>query len=288
MAWSFAGDTPCSPQSYVLYVTAYPQYAMECCRTHPFDFILKPYSDGRLYQAIADLAQVIGARKPSATLGGHCWLAGAPARHSVRSSTLRQTGNTSPPTCAMTASPGGKAWSACWGASMRTGLCASTRATPSTALPWTASTSPGGWSACITANACLHPGASSPACETRGTATRPALGKRGWQMNDGLLLFLWGLSLFAGMLMVGAGESAIAATMTGKRFRPRLFFINCAFFIVVVGSKMWLAAGMGAEGYAVFPWRSLCCTMAAPCALGSMCAGSPSSGGHFCTLALWC
>ena len=71
-------------------------------------------------------------------------------------------------------------------------------------------------------------------------------------MNDGLLLFLWGLSLFAGMLMVGAGESAIAATMTGKRFRPRLFFINCAFFIVVVGSKMWLAAGMGAEGYAVF------------------------------------
>ena len=58
----------CSPQSYVLYVTAYPQYAMECCRTHPFDFILKPYSDGRLYQAIADLAQVIGARKPSAPL----------------------------------------------------------------------------------------------------------------------------------------------------------------------------------------------------------------------------
>ena len=58
----------CSPQSYVLYITAYPQYAMECCRTHPFDFILKPYSDGRLYQAIADLAQVIGARKPSAPL----------------------------------------------------------------------------------------------------------------------------------------------------------------------------------------------------------------------------
>lgn len=57
-----------SPESYILYVSAYSQYALECCRTHSFDFILKPYSEMRLFRALEDLVCVIESRKPSAPL----------------------------------------------------------------------------------------------------------------------------------------------------------------------------------------------------------------------------
>lgn len=57
-----------SPESYILYVSAFAEYALDCCRTHSFDFILKPYTAHRCYRAIEDLLQVIDARKPSAPL----------------------------------------------------------------------------------------------------------------------------------------------------------------------------------------------------------------------------
>ena len=65
-------------------------------------------------------------------------------------------------------------------------------------------------------------------------------------------LVLWGLALFGGMLAIAAGESSIAVSITGKPFRPRLFLINCGFFIIVVSSKMWLAAKMTHAAYAIF------------------------------------
>ena len=65
-------------------------------------------------------------------------------------------------------------------------------------------------------------------------------------------LVLWGLALFGGMLAIAAGESSIAVSITGKPFRPRLFLINCGFFIIVVSSKMWLAAKMIHAAYAIF------------------------------------
>ena len=43
------------PRAYIIYVSAYAEYAMECCRTHAFDFILKPYTTQRLENAIRDV-----------------------------------------------------------------------------------------------------------------------------------------------------------------------------------------------------------------------------------------
>lgn len=43
------------PGAYVIYVSAYAEYAMECCRTHAFDFILKPYTNQRLENALRDV-----------------------------------------------------------------------------------------------------------------------------------------------------------------------------------------------------------------------------------------
>ena len=43
------------PKAYVIYVSAYAEYAMECCRSHAFDFILKPYTTQRLENALRDV-----------------------------------------------------------------------------------------------------------------------------------------------------------------------------------------------------------------------------------------
>ena len=43
------------PRAYVIYVSAYAEYAMECCRSHAFDFILKPYTTQRLENALRDV-----------------------------------------------------------------------------------------------------------------------------------------------------------------------------------------------------------------------------------------
>lgn len=43
------------PTPYVIFVSAYAEYAMECCRSHAFDFILKPYTTQRLENALRDV-----------------------------------------------------------------------------------------------------------------------------------------------------------------------------------------------------------------------------------------
>lgn len=43
------------PNAYIIYVSAYAEYAMECCHSHAFDFILKPYTTQRLENALRDV-----------------------------------------------------------------------------------------------------------------------------------------------------------------------------------------------------------------------------------------
>ncbi len=51
------------PRAYVIYVSAYAEYAMECCRAHAFDFILKPYTTQRLENALRDIVLHIERNK---------------------------------------------------------------------------------------------------------------------------------------------------------------------------------------------------------------------------------
>ena len=53
-----------NPSSYILYVSAYAEYAMECCQSHAFDFILKPYTFHRLQTAIHDVIKHLIRAKP--------------------------------------------------------------------------------------------------------------------------------------------------------------------------------------------------------------------------------
>lgn len=45
-------------ESYLIYVSAHPQYAMECLHTHAFDFLLKPLMDEQLEDCMAALWRV--------------------------------------------------------------------------------------------------------------------------------------------------------------------------------------------------------------------------------------
>ena len=38
--------------AYIVYVSAYQQYALECCRSHAFDFLLKPWTDQQLLDCL--------------------------------------------------------------------------------------------------------------------------------------------------------------------------------------------------------------------------------------------
>ena len=38
--------------AYIIYVSAYQQYALECCQSHAFDFLLKPWTDEQLTECL--------------------------------------------------------------------------------------------------------------------------------------------------------------------------------------------------------------------------------------------
>ncbi len=40
------------PKSYVVYASAYQKYALECCKSHAFDFLLKPWTDEQLLDCL--------------------------------------------------------------------------------------------------------------------------------------------------------------------------------------------------------------------------------------------
>lgn len=45
-------------ESYLIYISAHPQYAMECLHTHAFDFLLKPLMDEQLEDCMTALWRV--------------------------------------------------------------------------------------------------------------------------------------------------------------------------------------------------------------------------------------
>lgn len=51
------------PRSYVVYVSAYQQYALLCCQSHAFDFLLKPWTDEQLYDCIKAIRDDITQRE---------------------------------------------------------------------------------------------------------------------------------------------------------------------------------------------------------------------------------
>lgn len=56
------------PKGYIIYVSAYAEYAMDCVQSHAFDFVLKPYTPERLANSLRDVMQEIARRKPEVTL----------------------------------------------------------------------------------------------------------------------------------------------------------------------------------------------------------------------------
>lgn len=52
------------PDGYIIYVSAYPEYAMECCQSHAYDYVLKPFSQARLNACLRAVVQEIGRRAP--------------------------------------------------------------------------------------------------------------------------------------------------------------------------------------------------------------------------------
>lgn len=57
-----------NPAGYIIYVSAYAEYAMDCVQSHAFDFVLKPYTPQRLANAIRDVMREITRFKPAVTL----------------------------------------------------------------------------------------------------------------------------------------------------------------------------------------------------------------------------
>lgn len=53
---------------YIIYVSAYAEYALECCQSHSFDFILKPYTEQRLENALRDVIQEMTKHQPAVSL----------------------------------------------------------------------------------------------------------------------------------------------------------------------------------------------------------------------------
>lgn len=53
-------------ESYIVYVSGHPQYALECLHTHAFDFLLKPWTDDQLSACLQAIMRA-HARRPAET-----------------------------------------------------------------------------------------------------------------------------------------------------------------------------------------------------------------------------
>ena len=51
-----------NPLSYIVYVSAYQQYALLCCQSHAFDFLLKPWTDEQLHDCLRAIQKDIAQR----------------------------------------------------------------------------------------------------------------------------------------------------------------------------------------------------------------------------------
>ncbi|MDD3337180.1 MAG: response regulator [Eubacteriales bacterium] len=50
------------PNAYVVFVSAYPQYALVCCQSHAFDFLLKPFTKEQLKACVQAVTLDIARR----------------------------------------------------------------------------------------------------------------------------------------------------------------------------------------------------------------------------------
>lgn len=52
-----------SPETYFVFITGYPQYAIESFAVHPYDYILKPVKKDRVNEVISSLADKVKRKK---------------------------------------------------------------------------------------------------------------------------------------------------------------------------------------------------------------------------------
>lgn len=57
-----------SPKSCVIYVSAYQHYALSCCQSHAFDFLVKPFDEARLEDCLRAAIKYIEVARPQKTL----------------------------------------------------------------------------------------------------------------------------------------------------------------------------------------------------------------------------
>ncbi len=54
--------------AYIIYVSAYQRYALECCQSHAFDFLLKPWTNEQLAESLKALQRDMLQRKEGTEL----------------------------------------------------------------------------------------------------------------------------------------------------------------------------------------------------------------------------
>ena len=57
-----------NPRAAIVYVSAYQQYALDCCQSHAFDFLVKPFSEEQLSACLLSAVQSINLREKGAPL----------------------------------------------------------------------------------------------------------------------------------------------------------------------------------------------------------------------------
>lgn len=57
-----------SPKSCVIYVSAYQHYALSCCQSHAYDFLVKPFDEARLADCLKAAIKYIETTEPQKTL----------------------------------------------------------------------------------------------------------------------------------------------------------------------------------------------------------------------------
>lgn len=55
-------------QSLIIYVSAHQEYALQCCQSHAFDFLIKPFSAAQLEKSVMTALEELARVKPRYTL----------------------------------------------------------------------------------------------------------------------------------------------------------------------------------------------------------------------------
>ncbi len=52
-----------APRAYIVYISAYSQYALDCCHNHAFDFLIKPFSEQQLAACLTAIVRDSATRR---------------------------------------------------------------------------------------------------------------------------------------------------------------------------------------------------------------------------------